>query len=166
MNDIKACIAIPLKKFLTIQICPPRWKEYDLYLFGDGPVTFYVGQSHCAFDRVWEHLKGGPKGHSIVGRFLLANWPRSASFYVELISSTRMEAAIQSNDIDTAERILIENLKPCFNVSLNGQPTPLPGDYLPPNTPIKYLKNLRRMLREAGYKSHPSSEDLEWDQNE
>jgi hypothetical protein len=163
MTEINAFITLSLKQFLTFQTCPLRWKRYDLYLFRDEQVIFYVGQSQCAFERVWEHLKGGPKGHSIVGRFLLANWPRSAGFQIELLHSSTIETGYANHDLDAAERTLIENLKPCFNVALNGEPTPLPGEYLTPSTPIKYLKNFRRMLREAGYRARPSVEDTEWD---
>jgi hypothetical protein len=163
MNESKAVVSIPLKRFLTIPTCPPRWKCYDLYLFRDEAVTFYVGQSQCAFERVWEHIKGGPKGHSIVGRFLLANWPRSAGFTVEMMDSRRLETGAASPNLDEAERALIEKFSPCFNVALNGKPSLLPGEYLPPNTSIKYLKNLRRMLREAGYRPLPSPDDLEWE---
>jgi hypothetical protein len=79
-----------------------------------------------------------------------------------------MAARLMSPDhpnctLDTAERVLIEKLKPCFNVAMNGQPTPLPDEYLPANIPIKYLKNFRRMLREAGYHTRPSSDDMEWE---
>ncbi len=148
-------IAISLKQFLTFTICPPGWKANNLYLFRDDQVTFYVGQSYCAFDRVWEHLKGGPKAHSIVGRFILVNWPRSAGFTIELMGSP-------SERLDAAEQALIEELRPCFNVALNGQPSPVPAGYLPANAPIKYLKNFRRMMREAGYRTSSDPGDLEW----
>ena len=68
-------IAIPLKRFLLIEQCPADWKGLDLYLFRDETTAFYAGQSQLAFARVWEHLLGGFKGHSIVGRFVWANWP-------------------------------------------------------------------------------------------
>ncbi len=148
-------ITVSLRQFLALTICPPRWKAYNLYLFRDDQVTFYVGQSYCAFDRVWEHLKGGPKGHSTVGRFILVNWPRSGDFTIELMRSP-------SERLDDAEQALIEELHPCFNVALNGQPTVLPAGYLPMNAPIKYLKNLRRMMREAGYRPRPDPNDMEW----
>ncbi len=148
-------IAISLKQFLTFTICPPGWKANNLYLFRDDQVTFYVGQSYCAFDRVWKHLKGGSKGHSAVGRFILVNWPRSGGFTIELMSSP-------FEHIDAAERALIEALRPCFNVALNGEPSLLPCGYLPMNAPIKYLKNFRRMMREAGYRTRPGPDVMEW----
>ena len=45
-------IVIPLKRFLLLEECPPDWKRFDLYLFRDESVAFYVGQSHLAFARV------------------------------------------------------------------------------------------------------------------
>jgi hypothetical protein len=154
-------IAILLQSFLTITACPPRWKAFDLYLIRDEQVVFYVGQSVCAFNRVWEHLKGGPHGHSIVGRFLLCNWPRSGRFTVELLRSQGPRFT-DAGSLDAAERMLIEAYRPCFNVALNGLPFPLPEEFLPPNVPIKHLKNLRRMMREAGYAVRKNSEDSEW----
>ena len=155
-------ISVLLRQFLTFPVCPPRWKAYDLYLIRDETVAFYVGQSYCAFDRVWEHLRGGPHGHSIVGRFLLCNWPISGRFTVELHSSRAPRFEEVGCRLDEAERLLIEMHAPCFNVMLNGQPAPLPASYLPPNAPIKYLKNFRRMLREAGYASRKDPGDMEW----
>ncbi|HJS19399.1 MAG TPA: hypothetical protein VJ785_11675 [Anaerolineales bacterium] len=80
-------VVISLKRFLLIQQCPSDWKGLDLYLFRDQDVVFYVGQSHLAFARVWEHLLSGFKGHSIVGRFIWCNWPGSMNFSIELLSS-------------------------------------------------------------------------------
>ena len=62
---------------LTMTHCPPEWRWHDLYLFRDHDIVFYVGQSYNAFERIWEHLRGGSKGHSKVGRFILCNWTRS-----------------------------------------------------------------------------------------
>jgi len=85
MNDQK--VVLTLKRFLLINQCPEEWKGFDLYLFRDEEVTFYVGQSHLAFSRVWEHLLGGFKGHSFLGRFIWVNWPKSMNFTVDLLSS-------------------------------------------------------------------------------
>ena len=68
-------IAVPLKRFLLIDQCPPDWKNLDLYLFRDDEVAFYIGQSKLAFSRVWEHLLSGFKGHSIVERFVWSTGP-------------------------------------------------------------------------------------------
>lgn len=157
-------ITIRLDRFLTVETCPPQWYVYDLYIIRDDRVTFYVGQSQCAFKRVWEHLKGGIHGHAIVGRFILVNWPRSSRFWVELHASQSARFAPQAFNLDSAERALIEALTPCYNVSLNHQPSPLPEDYLPANAPIKRIKNFRRMLREAAIsaKRHDSEIDTKW----
>ena len=80
-------IVLPLKMFLTLTHCPPGWAHYDLYLIRDDDVVFYVGQSHNAFDRVWDHLRDGFKGRSTVGRFVLCNWPHALHFTVELLDS-------------------------------------------------------------------------------
>jgi hypothetical protein len=78
---------MPLKRFLLVGVCPASWKGLDLYLIRDGHTAFYAGQSHLAFARVWEHLFGGFKGHSIVGCFVWVNWPTSMNFTIELLSS-------------------------------------------------------------------------------
>jgi hypothetical protein len=83
-------VILPLKRFLLVQECPVEWRGLDLYLFRDENVVFYVGQSQQAFARVWEHLISGFKGHSMMGRFVWCNWPKSMSFTVEL-SSSRFE---------------------------------------------------------------------------
>jgi hypothetical protein len=155
-------IGVPFKEFLTMTACPPRWRGFDLYMFSDGETAFYVGQSHCAFERVWDHIYAGPKGHSIIGRFCLANWPRSGRFTLGLLSSGSPRFAGVGHNLDAAERVLIEELRPCFNVSLNSSPLPLPAGYIPPNQSIKYLRNFKRMLREAGYVRRGSGEDMVW----
>ncbi len=142
-------IAIPLKRFLLLEHCPADWKGLDLYLFRDEEVAFYVGQSYLAFARVWEHLIGGFKGHSIVGRFLWCNWPRSMNFVIEMFSSKSEAFASVGNDLNAAERTLIQHWSPCFNVSLNSQPTPLPTSYLPPNAPFRRRCSLNMLVHEA-----------------
>ena len=143
-------ITISLNRFLPTEgHCPEPWKGFDLYLFRDENVVFYVGQSHHAFDRVWDHLKGGFKGHSLVGRFLWNNWPVSMKFVIELISSTSEQFAGIGNDLDAAERQLIATWSPCFNMSLNRQPTPIPIYYLPPNAKPRFRRSLNQLIREA-----------------
>lgn len=157
----EACL--PLKRFLTFtEFCPPRWKAFDLYMVSDEQVAFYVGQSQCAFDRLWDHIRGGPKGHAMLGRFILANWPRSAAWQVTMLSSQGARFAGVGHSRDEAERLLITQLRPCLNVSLNHQPTPLPECYLPPNTPVKNRRSFRRMIREAGYQPRAAEGDDEW----
>ncbi len=119
-------VAISLKRFLLIEQYPVSWKGLDLYLFRDEEVVFYVGQSHLAFARVWEHLLSGFKGHSIVGRFIWCNWPKSMNFTIELLSSQSEQFNMVKNELNASERFLIQRWSPCFNISQNDQPTPLP----------------------------------------
>lgn len=142
-------VSIPLKRFLLVNECPPSWKGLDLYLFRDEHVAFYVGQSQLAFARVWEHLLSGFKGHSIVGRFIWCNWPTSMSFTIEMMSSRSGQFDTIGNDLNAAERQLIQHWSPCFNISLNDQPTSLPASYLPPNAPFRRRQGLNKLIHEA-----------------
>ena len=142
-------VAISLKRFLLIEHCPAEWQNLDLYLFRDQDVVFYVGQSHLAFGRVWEHLLGGFKGHSIVGRFVWCNWPTSMSFTIQLLSSRSEQFGVVGNELSPAERLLIQRWSPCFNVSQNHQPTPVPTSYLPPNAPFRRRRSLTTLVYEA-----------------
>jgi hypothetical protein len=147
MNTPK--VVIPLKRFLLIQQCPVEWKNLDLYLFRDETVAFYVGQSYLAFARVWEHLIGGFKGHSIMGRFVWCNWPTSMNFTIELLSSQSEQFNIVGNDLSASERLLIQQWSPCFNVSQNSRPTPLPPPYFLPNARLRCSRSLNRLIHEA-----------------
>jgi len=147
MNDQK--VAIALKRFLLITQCPAAWKGLDLYLFRDEAVVFYVGQSHFAFARVWEHLFNGFKGHSIMGRFVWCNWPTSMKFTIELLSSQCEQFNSIGNEVIAAERMLIQHWSPCFNVSQNSQPTPLPPAYSPPNARLRCSRSLNKLIHEA-----------------
>ncbi len=140
---------LPLKRFLLIEECPPAWQEFDLYLFRDEAIAFYVGQSQVAFSRVWDHLKGGFHGHSMVGRFLWVNWPKSMKFTIELLNSQSEQFNVVGNELNAAERLLIQQFAPCFNISLNQQPSPLPASYLPANAPFKRRQGLMKLIREA-----------------
>jgi hypothetical protein len=174
-EDPQPSLAVALKVFLTIPVCPPGWKGYDLYRLRDDQVTFYVGQSGCAFDRVWEHIRGGTHGYSTVGRFLLYNWPRSGNIVVELLDSGAPRfapyGAPSANWLDDAERALIEADRPCFNILLNGAPSPLPPGYLSPDGPGPQYSNtlrgmrglLRRILREASRAPRRSPGDTTWE---
>lgn len=147
MNNLE--VALPLKRFLLIDRCPASWKGLDLYLFRDPEVVFYVGQSQNAFARVWEHLLSGFKGHSIVGRFVWCNWPKSMSFTIELLSSQSEQFGVVGNELSAAERLLIQRWSPCFNISQNNQPTPVPESYLPPNAPFRRRRSLNMHIHEA-----------------
>ena len=142
-------IVTPLKRFLLIEQCPSDWKNLDLYLFRDESVAFYVGQSQLAFARVWEHLLGGFKGHSIVGRFVWVNWPASMNFKIELLSSQSEQFSETGHDLNASERLLIQRWLPCFNIAQNNQPTPLPESYLPPNAPFRRRRSLTTLLHDA-----------------
>jgi hypothetical protein len=142
-------ISIPIKRFLLVEQCPASWKNRDLYVFRDENVVFYVGQSHLAFARVWEHLLSGFKGHSLVGRFVWCNWPTSMSFTIELLSSQSEPFGDVRNELNASERLLIQRWAPCFNVSQNTHPTPLPNSYLPPNAPFRRRRSLNALIYEA-----------------
>lgn len=142
-------ISISVKRYLLIEQCPASWKSLDLYLFRDEKVTFYVGQSHLAFARVWEHLLSGFKGHSMVGRFIWCNWPKSMNFTIELISSQSEQFIDVQNDLSASERLLIQKWSPCFNVALNNQPTPIPTSYLPANAPFRRRQSFKTLLYQA-----------------
>lgn len=131
-----------------MQQCPADWKHFDLYLFRDERVTFYVGQSHLAFARVWEHLLGGFKGHSIVGRFVWCNWPISMNFTIALLSSRSKQFDGVNNDVNAAEQFIIQHASPCFNVSHNSQPTALPQGYAPPNAQLR-RRGLNALIYDA-----------------
>lgn len=147
MNNTQ--VVLPLKRFLLLNQCPADWEEMDLYVFRDETVAFYVGQSHVAFARVWDHLLGGFHGHSIVGRFVWCNWPRSMSFTIELWSSQSDQFAVTGNDLSASERLLIQRWSPCFNTAQNRQPTPLPDCYLPANAPFRRRQSLMTLIQQA-----------------
>lgn len=142
-------VAIALKRFLLIEQCPEAWRAFDLYLFRDDAVAFYVGQSQLAFARVWEHLLRGFKGQSVVGRFIWCNWPRSMNFTIELQNSHAASFAVVGNDLNAAERLLIQQWSPCFNLSHNSQPAPLPPSYLPPGARLRCSRSLNKLTHEA-----------------
>ena len=142
-------IVLSLKRFLLVEECPPAWKGLDLYLFRDENVAFYVGQSRLAFARVWEHLLGGFKGHSMIGRFVWCNWPRSMSFTIELLGSQSEQFGVVGNELNASERLLIQRWSPCFNISQNNQPTALPDSYQPANAPFRRRRSLNMLIHEA-----------------
>jgi hypothetical protein len=142
-------VEIPLKRFLLIESCPKAWNTMDLYVFREDEVTFYVGQSHLAFSRVWDHLLAGFHSHSIIGRFVWCNWPRSMRFTIELLSSRSEEFTSVGNNLDAAERLLIQQLSPCFNITLNLVPTPLPASYQPANGRLRCSRSLNKLIHEA-----------------
>ncbi|MDX1379204.1 MAG: hypothetical protein R3307_10165, partial [Anaerolineales bacterium] len=89
------------------------------------------------------------KGHSIVGRFVWVNWPKSMSFTIELLNSQSEQFAEVENDLNASERLLIQRYMPCFNVSQNSKPAPLPAFYLPPNASFRRRRSLNALIHEA-----------------
>lgn len=150
----KSDLIMPFKEFLCATTCPDAWLRYDLYAFSEtdnlaGSTIFYVGQSECAYHRVWQHIQNGFKGRSVMGKFLRVNWPTSMNFRLALFDSQREQFGHVAHDLLAAERVLIEALRPCFNDTYNHEPTPLPTRYLPPTASVKFPRHLGRMLREA-----------------
>lgn len=154
-------ISLPLKRFLLIEHCPEAWHSLDLYLFRDAEVVFYVGQSQLAFARVWDHLLSGFKGHSITGRFIWVNWPRSINFTIELLSSHDAQFSHLQNRLNAAEQWLIRQHAPCFNVSHNVGATAVPPTYLPPNAQFRRRASLRKLLFEAE-RAVKAEDNLRW----
>jgi hypothetical protein len=111
--------------------------------------VFYIGQSYLAYDRVWQHITDGYKARSVVGRFVLCNWPSSMRFTIELWSSQADRFAEVDHDLNAAERLLIEQHAPCFNEALNRRPTPLPERYASPSAPIRCSRSPNRLIHEA-----------------
>lgn len=142
-------VKLKLKKFILLEVCPEDWKRLDLYVIRDENSVFYVGQSYCAFARVWDHIKNGYKWRSDVGRFILCNWPKSMNYEIELLYSGSPEFASVDHNLLRAEEMLIKRYKPCFNVSQNDGPSSIPEVYLPPGSEIRCSRSLRRLQYQA-----------------
>ncbi|MBK8045738.1 MAG: hypothetical protein IPK16_00555 [Anaerolineales bacterium] len=142
-------VSLLLKRLMLLETCPPEWQHFDLYLFRDEQVVFYVGQSYVAFDRVWSHIRDGFKARSVVGRFVLANWPISTRFTIELWWSRAPRFASCNTDLNAAERSLIYEYAPCFNLAQNLHPSPLPPNYAPASAALRCSRSLTRLKREA-----------------
>lgn len=142
-------VNLPLKVFLQTEHCPSEWQRLDLYLIRDEEVVFYVGQSYVAFHRIWEHFYDGFKGRSLVGRFIVCNWPVSMHFMVELMSSRNERYACVENDRNRSEELLIQRYTPCLNTTMNPQPTSIPERYFSPYTSLKFRLHPRRCIHQA-----------------
>jgi hypothetical protein len=142
-------VKVKVKQFILLEECPEAWKRLDLYVIRDEGSVFYVGQSYCAFDRVWDHIKNGYKWRSDVGRFILCNWPKSMNYEIELLDSASEEFGAVGNDLLKAEELLIRRYKPCFNISQNDEPTPLSAVYLPLGSEIRCSRSLTRLRYQA-----------------
>jgi hypothetical protein len=149
LPDVTSSIHIPIKQFLQFETCPADWRHFDLYLFRDEQVVFYVGQSHLAFGRVWQHIYDAFKGRSVVGRFILINWPASMNFSIELLSSQDEYFAGVNHNLNAAERLLIEQQAPCFNDAANPRPSTLPAHYAPITAKPIYSRSLKKLIHEA-----------------
>jgi hypothetical protein len=142
-------VTLPFKVFLQIEHCPPEWQRLNLYWIRDDEVVFYVGQSYVAFHRVWEHFYDGFKGRSLIGRFIVCNWPVSMRFTVELTSSRTARFASVEHDLNRSEQLLIQQYTPCLNTTMNPQPAPLPAHYFSPYTSLKFRRHPRRCILQA-----------------
>jgi len=138
-------VTIPVKQFILLEDCPAAWKDLDLYVIRDEFTVFYVGQSYQAFSRVWDHIRNGYKARSEVGLFILCNWPKSMNFQIELMSSRGREFDEIENNLLRAEELLIKRFRPCFNISQNNDPSPIPECYFPPSSNIRSPRSLIRM---------------------
>jgi hypothetical protein len=135
--------------FIQMEECPDEWKKFDLYVIRDESLIFYVGQSYLAFNRVWDHIRNGYKWRSDVGRFILCNWPKSMNYEIELLSSGSQEFDAVGNDLLRAEEMLIRMYKPCFNISQNAEPSPIPEAYLPPSAEIRCSRSIKKLQYQA-----------------
>lgn len=142
-------VALSLKEFLQIENCPPEWHRLNLYLIRDEDIAFYVGQSYVAFHRVWEHFYDGFRGRSLLGRFIVCNWPVSMHFKLELLSSKMNRFACVENDRYRSEQLLIQQHAPCLNTAMNPQPAPIPERYFSPYTSLKFSHHPRKFIRQA-----------------
>jgi hypothetical protein len=142
-------VTTKVKQFILLEECPEEWKKLDLYVIRDENSIFYVGQSYIAFHRVWDHIKNGYKWRSDVGRFILCNWPKSMNYVIELLSSGSHEFDSVDNNLSRAEEMLIKMYKPCFNISQNDDPSPIPKVYLPPSLTIRCSRSIKRLRYQA-----------------
>jgi hypothetical protein len=71
------------------------------------------------------------------------------SYEIELLSSGSPEFDLVEHDLLRAEEMLIKMYKPCFNISQNDEPTPIPETYLPPGSTIRCSRSLRRLQYQA-----------------
>jgi hypothetical protein len=142
-------VILSFKHFLVLDRCPPEWLGLNLYLFRDEKVAFYAGQSERAYERVWQHIQDAYKGRSVIGRFILCNWPISMHFTIELYSAAHERFSQVEHNLNAAEKQLIEQWQPCFNVISNPNPAPLPPEYQLPASRPQHLRRLGTMRSEA-----------------
>lgn len=146
-NELHASLLF--KEFLQVEFCPPEWQRLDLYLLRDETSVFYVGQSQVAFHRIWDHFYGGFKGRSVLGRFIICNWPVSMRFTVEMMSSRASRFTGVDNDLNRCEQLLIKQHSPCLNTTFNPNPAPIPGQYASPYTSLKFRHHPQKFIHQA-----------------
>jgi hypothetical protein len=69
-------------------------------------------------------------------------------FDLQLLSSQSEQFKSVENNLNAAERALIQQWTPCFNVSQNRQPTPVPYPYFPYNARLR-CGSLRKLIYQA-----------------
>jgi hypothetical protein len=87
--------------------------------------------------------------------------PTKRKMSIELMSSKSERFAIVENDLDKAERYLIQQWTPCFNEALNTQPTPCPDRYARPNAKPSCSRSLNKLIHEAA-RAVKADEKLFW----
>ncbi len=115
----------------------PDCAPYCLYLVRHEDTVFYIGQSHNPLERLHAHMGLMQYEMSDLGACILGNVPDSHSWQVELYTLPELADAVTRNygyqlpryDIDIAEASMIRLHRPCFNVTYNRNPSPLPEAY-------------------------------------
>lgn len=150
---------ITVKEFLCTHPrfrCPVELSWHDLYIFHDDQTVFYVGQSNPfgtdtgAWNRVWQHLRGGFTGHSRVGEFIRHNWPESMGFEIAFWNSKASHFGDARNLPGGAEKFLIKQLSPYFNRAMARAAPRLPEKYRRPDGTATHPANIEEMIRIAG----------------
>lgn len=141
--------SLQVREFLQMEACPYEWQRMDLYLLRDEQTVFYVGQSQSAFARVWTHFYAGFKARSVMGRFIVCNWPVSMRFTIELMQARHPRFAAHNHDLNQAEQALIAEYRPCLNTTHNPNPLPLPAGYTHPLTPLRLRLHPKRCIQQA-----------------
>jgi hypothetical protein len=71
------------------------------------------------------------------------------NFQIELLSSQAQEFEDVDHNLLRAEEMLIKRFRPCFNISQNSDPCPIPEEYFPPSSAIRSPRSLIRMRYQA-----------------
>ena len=145
-------LVLTVKEFLeTDNINEPP--DAFIYLVRDGDIIFYVGQSRNLAQRISEHLGHGRKSASDLGELILGNMPDSENWIIEfhtikdcsgkvkehygidysqytLDDFCRSEMLLKTA-IDFSEIVMINDCRPCLNVTYNANRTALPLKYIP-----------------------------------